>query len=165
MSNQNPNEPIGHKAREGIFTAISFGAFLILIGSIFLTTPDLWSKLTNFFNNLTFGQFARTGIYLPAPEFPAAHAVLYGAILELCVGLSILQVILLILRLLLNSPIRKNAETAGSLVFWLGASYLVFTYLNSSATLSGWFVFWAGVLIVLGLSWLFRALILFASRR
>lgn len=163
--NENSGAPVHPKWREGIFSSISIGAFFILIGVIFITTNGLWDKILNFFNNLTFAEFARTGIFLPAPEFPAAHSVLYGAVFNFCVGLIIIQILILMLRLLFDSPLRKTAETAGNLVFWIGASYLAFTYLNLETTLNSWFVFWTGIIIVVGLSWLFRALILLAGRR
>jgi hypothetical protein len=90
--------------------------------------------------------------------------VLYGAVFQFCLGLGILQVILLALRFLLHSPIGKTAETVGNLVFWLGASYLVITYLNSTTTMSKWFVFWAGILMIVGLSFVARAFVLLAKR-
>jgi len=91
--------------------------------------------------------------------------VLYGAIFQFCIGLGILQVIFLALRLMLKSPIGKTAETMGNLVYWFGAAYLVTTYLNSTATISKWFVFWAGILIILGLSFIARSFVLLAKRR
>ena len=94
-----------------------------------------------------------------------AHTVLYGAVFQFCIGLGILQIIFLLLRLMMNSPISKTAETMGNLVYWFGAGYLVTTYLNSTTNMSDWFVFWAGILVVLGLSFVARAFVLFAKRK
>jgi hypothetical protein len=102
---------------------------------------------------------------LPAPANPAAHAVLYTAAFQFHIGLGILQVILLAIRLTMGSPISKTAETVGNLVKWFGGAYLITTYLNSTTTLSRWFMFWAGILIILGLSLIVRALVLLAKRR
>jgi hypothetical protein len=66
---------------------------------------------------------------------------------------------------MMNSKINKTAETVGNLVYWFGLAYLVTTYLNSTTTTSAWFVFWAGVLIILGLSFVARAFVLFAKRK
>jgi hypothetical protein len=53
----------------------------------------------------------------------------------------------------------------GNLVKWFGGAYLVTTYLNNTTTISRWFMFWAGILIILGLSLIVRALVLLAKRR
>jgi hypothetical protein len=142
------------------------GAVFILIGVIYVATlPDsLWEEIVAFFGSFSALQVPGTGIYLPAPAVPAAHAVLYRAVFQFCLCLGILQVILLALRLVWHSPIGKTAETVGNLVFWFGASYLVFTFLNSSTEIETWFVFWAAILVVLGVSLIIRALVLFARR-
>jgi hypothetical protein len=102
---------------------------------------------------------------LPAPANPAAHAVLYTAAFQFHIGLGILQVILVAIRLTMGSPIGKTAETIGNVVKWFGGAYLITSYLNSTTTLSRWFMFWAGILIILGLSLIVRGLVLLAKRR
>jgi hypothetical protein len=118
-----------------------------------------------FFNSFTSRSVPGTGISLPAPTNPAAHAVLYTAAFQFCIGLGILQVILLVLRLMMYSPISKTAETFGHLIYWFGAAYLITTYLNNTTTLNRWFMFWAGILIILGLSLIARAVVLLIKRR
>jgi hypothetical protein len=155
-----------YKTEEGIISAISVGAVFILIGVIYVATlpVSLWEKVVAFFNSFSTLPVSNTGIYLPAPAVPAAHTVLYNAVFQFCLGLVILQVILLALRLAWRSPISKTAETVGHLVFWFGASYLVFTFLNSSTQMDTWFGFWAAIIVVLGVSLIARALILFARK-
>jgi hypothetical protein len=166
MSTDSNVQPRKVKAREGegIFAAISLGVLFIIIGVIYISTPGLWDSIVAFFSNLTLAQFPGTGIYLPAPSIPSAHAVLYGAVFQFCLGIGILQILILALRLALHSPVRRTAETVGNLVFWFGASYLVNTYLNGTATVNKWFVFWAGVLVFIGLSLIARAFVLLAKR-
>jgi len=156
-----------YKAKEGIYSAISIGAFLILLGIVYaLAQPSsLWDSIITFFSNLTTRSVPGTGISLPAPANPAAHAVLYTAAFQFCIGLGILQVILLALRLMMHSPIGKTAKTVGHLVYWFGASYLITTYLNNTTTISRWFMFWAGILIMLGLSFIARAFVLLTKRK
>jgi len=156
-----------YKTGEGIFSAISVGAVFILIGTIYVATlpVSLWDKVVAFFESFSNWQVPNTGIYLPAPAFPAAHTVLYNAVFQFCLGLGILQIILLALRLAWRSPISKTAETAGNLVYWFGASYLVLTFLNSATTLETWFMFWAAIIVVLGVSLIARGLILFARKQ
>jgi hypothetical protein len=126
---------------------------------------SLWNAIFDFFSSFTSAQVSGTGIYLPIPISPASHTVLYGAIFQFCIGLGILQIVFLLLRLIMNSHISKTAETMGNLVFWFGSAYLVTMYLNSTTTVSAWFVFWAGILITLGLSFIARAFVLFVKRK
>ncbi len=143
------------------------GAALIIIGTIYVTTlpTSLWDKMVDFFSSFTGSPVPGTSISLPAPASPAAHAVLYNAVFQFCIAIAILQIILLALRLMFKSNISKTAETAGNLVYWFGASYLVATFLNSSTTLTMWFAFWAAILIVLGISLIARAFVIFAKTR
>jgi hypothetical protein len=75
-----------------------------------------------------------------------------------------LQIIMFVLRYMWQSPIGKTAETMGNLVFWFGTAYLITTYLNSTTDMSKWFVFWAGLLMILGLSFIARAFVLLGKK-
>ena len=156
-----------YKAQERLFSALSAGSFFILLGIVYVINlpSSLWDAVIEFFRNLTTTQVPGMGITLLAPASPASHAVLYGAVFQFCIGLGILQIVFLMLRLMMNSPIGETAETMGNLVYWFGAAYLVTTYLNDTTTLSRWFVFWAGILIILGLSLIARAFVLFSKRK
>jgi hypothetical protein len=155
-----------YKAQERVYSAISAGAFFILLGIVYvINLPyNLWNEVVYFFNNFTLAQVPSTGLYLPAPISPSTHWVLYGAVFQFCIGLGILQIIMLVLRFTSQSPIGKTAETMGNLVYWFGSAYLVATYLNSTTTMSKWFVYWAGILIILGLSFIARAFVLLAKK-
>jgi hypothetical protein len=156
-----------YKARERIFSAISVGVFFILIGVIYVIhlPSSLWNAVVDFFSSFTLAQVPSTGIYLPAPVNPASHALLYGAVFEFCIGIGVLQIIMLVLRFMWQSRIGKTAETMGNLVYWFGTAYLVTTYLNNTTSISKWFVFWAGILIILGLSFIARSFVLLAKRK
>ena len=157
-----PKRP--YQYHEGVLSAVSIGAVFILIGLIFVITPGLWEKIMAFFSDFTTRQIPNTGISLPAPAAPAAHAQLYAAVSQFSSGLFILEILLVALRLIMHSPIRRLAQEVGNLVLWLGAVYLIGTLLNDATTLSIWFGFWAGILMVLGLSLIARALVLLAKR-
>ncbi len=166
--NENLNTPSGaYKAQERLFSALSAGTFFILLGIVYVINlpSSLWNAVLDFFGSLTLAQVPTTGIYLPAPINPAHHTVLYGAAFQFCIGLGILQIIFLVMRSIMNSPINKTAETMGNLVYWFGSGYLIATYLNNTTTTSKWFVFWAGILIILGLSFIARAFVLLAKRK
>jgi hypothetical protein len=158
-----------HRVREpsdAIISAVAVGAVFILIGLVFvLALPNnLWDKIIGFFSNITARQVPHTSITLPAPANPGAHVVFYNAIFQFSLGIAFLQVVILAMRLGLGSRIGRIAETIGNLVFWLGASYVVRVYLNSSTTLTAWFTFWAAILVVVGLSIVARAVVLLAKR-
>jgi hypothetical protein len=153
--------------KETLFSVISFGTVLILIGIVFvLAMPaSLWDSLVNFFNNLTWHSLPHvTGISLPAPANPAAHAVVYTAAFQFCIGIGILQIVLLALRLATRSPTDKTAETVGNLVYWFGEAYLITVFLSGAPNVTQWFMFWAGILVMLGLSFFARAFVLLAKR-
>lgn len=156
-----------NKARERIYSAISAGGLFILIGIVYVINlpSSLLNEVIDFFTNFSLGRVPTTDIWLPAPLSPASHAVLYGAVFQVCIGIGILQIIMLMLRFTSQSPIGKTAETMGNLVYWFGSAYLVATYLNSTTTLSKWFVYWAGILIILGLSFIARSFVLYAKKR
>ena len=166
--NENVNKRSGaYKSQERLFSALSAGAFFILLGIVYVINlpASLWDAVVDFFGSFTLAQVPSTGIYMPAPTIPAAHAFLYGAIFQFCIGLGILQIVFLLMRIMMNSPIKKTAETMGNLVYWFGAAYLVTTYLNNTTSTSDWFVFWAGILIMLGLSFIARAFVLMVKRK
>jgi hypothetical protein len=153
-----------YRASENVISGVAGGFVLILLAVIYISTPGLWDSIVSFFSNITFATVPGTGIALPAPIAPAAHAVLYGAVFEFVLGVGIMEVIVLMLRFAMHSPVTRIAETVGNIVFWLGTAYLVTTYLNDAATINKWFVFWAGILVFLGLSLLARGFVLLAKR-
>ena len=153
-----------HKAQEGLLSAIAVGFVFILIGIIYITTSGLWDSVVAFFGNLETTVVPGTDIYLPIPINPSTHTVLYGALFHLCLGLGVLQIIILALRFALGSSISNTAETVGNLLFWFGAAYLVNTYLNQTTNVNTWFIFWTWMLIISGLSLIARALVLLARR-
>lgn len=163
--------PRVHKGKssigENVITAISVGTLLILIGTIYVATlpTSLFNAFGDFFGDFTTAQVGGTGISLPVPEVPAAHTVVYNAAFQFCLGIAILQIIIVILRLVFNSAVSKMSETAGNLVFWFGASYLVTTFLNSSTTADAWFAFWAAMLMVTGASMIARAFVFLTKKR
>jgi hypothetical protein len=162
---KNPSVPKRERRHgDGLLSAVAVGAVFILLGIVFVTTPNLINDANKFFSDFTTLQIPSTSIQLPAPAHPANHAELYGAVAQFTLGISILQIFMLALRLVLRSPTRRTAETVGNLVFWFGATYLIMTLLNDATTVDTWFMFWAAILVVLGASMIARALVLFARR-
>lgn len=163
----------GH--REGIITAISAGFFFILVGAIFIMTPNLFSRTLDFIQGgpqgLGIVQIPNTGIYFIAPNnpFTAGHATVYRAIQEFSLVWGIFQIVLLIIRVATRSTLGRIAENASNIAFGLGATYLIGiflverTWLTFSLPLTVWFAFWAAIIMLGGSTLILRAIILAAG--
>jgi len=157
--------------REGLISGISAGFFLLLIGAIFVTTPNLFTKILDFFQDkwslLPVPNFG--GLRLPGPANPLIHSVLYGAVELFCYIWGLFQVGILVLRFVVSSSWRKKAETVSNIVFWLGTGFLIRTFLIETTVLpllafvTRWFVFWSGIIMLIGATLIIRAIILAAA--
>ena len=152
------------KKKESLVTALYVGSIFIILALIFVLNAGVWDRLVSFFSSLTLAQVPGTGISLPTPVNPASHIQLYNAAFQFSIGVGILEIVILAVRILLHSPLARKAETIENLVFWLGTSYLIIAYLVNMTLQSEWFVFWAGIILIAGLSLLTRAFILLAGR-
>lgn len=150
------------KYREGLFSAISAGFFFILVGAIFVTAPNLFDNIIAFFRDFDIVSVPHTeNLLLPAPVSPSAHLDVYSAVTKFSLIWGLYQIAVLALRFIAHSPLSKKAETASNLVFWLGASHLINTFLIETTK---WFVFWATIIMLVGVSLIARAVILAATR-
>ena len=148
--------------REGLFTAISVGFFFVLVGAIFATTPNLIDKISAFFRDFDLVRVPnQPGWLLPAPAFPGRHSTVYSTLEKFSFALGLFQIVVLALRIGVRSPWGKKAETVSNLVFWLGTGFLIRMLLVESTR---WFVFWAGIIMLIGVSLVIRAIILAAVR-
>jgi hypothetical protein len=162
----NKNHGLTERRKENILTGVYIGAVLIVLAVIYIAhlPTSLWNSVVDFFMTLTLSPVPTTGIALPAPSNPAAHMELYLAAFQFAIAVGIIEVAVLFLRVLMHSPVQRKAETIENIVFWLGASYLVTTYLVNMTIAAEWFVFWAGIILIFGLSLVARAFILLAKR-
>jgi hypothetical protein len=153
--------------KENLVTALYVGTLFILIALIyFIHLPNsLWNDIVNFFSTLTLSVVPGTGVSLPAPLNPSAHLQLYAAVFQFCMGIGVLEICILVLRVYWHSSVSRKAETIENIVFWLGTSFLVASYLFNITMASEWFVFWAALILLLGLSLIVRAIILIISPR
>jgi hypothetical protein len=139
---------------EGIFSAISFGFFILLLGIIFVSTPDLFGKISDFFTDLGIQEVSNSGIFLPAPENTGSHLDLYKVMGLVSVAAVVFQAIMLVLRFVTSSSLSKRSETLGNFVYWVGVAFLVQWFLIDTTQ---WFVFWSCILMAAGVSLLARA--------
>ena len=143
---------------EPLITAFSVAGVFIILGFVIALTPDISQKTNAFVNDLTtvtynFG--SSSTINLLAPVHPEQHLAFFGAVMEFFLAVGVLQIVFLVLRLWVRSSIRRTSETIGNLVFWLGGAVVANVYLLAG-TRNGWFEFWTGLLLVLGLSMIAR---------
>jgi hypothetical protein len=140
---------------EGLITALSIGGFFIILGIVFGFTPVISQNSSTFFSDLTtvtfpFGSPGST-VSLFAPANPADHQSFYTAVMNFLLGVGILQIVILALRLVVHSRIRRIAQSVADLIFWLGAPVLTNVFLMAG-TQSGWFQFWASLIVLIGVS-------------
>lgn len=157
----NGNKKQMNMGSEGIFTAISVGFFFVLIGILLVTTPNLFSNFLDFVTSFKLIDVPNSSIVLPGPVSPENHIALYQAAELLSFALVAFQIIMLILRFFVQSSWGKRAETVGNLVFWLGAGFLIQSFLIETTQ---WFIFWSLLLIIAGISMIARAMVIAVSK-
>jgi hypothetical protein len=155
---------LADKKKENLVTAVYVGLILILLALIYFINHNVWNSFVNFIGSFVLTQVPGTSISLPAPAYPAAYTVLYTAAFQFFIGLGLLEIAVLALRIAMHSPLPRKAETIENIVFGLGTSYLVITYLVNMTIMSEWFVFWAGVILIAGLALVARSFVLLAGR-
>ena len=157
----NKNKESRRHYQEGLFTAISIGFFILLVGTLLVINPDLFGKIIDFFKDFVTVKVPNTNVTLFAPEFPSRHSLIYQAARQFSIAVGVFQVIILALRFVIPSSWGKRSETVGSLVFWIGAGFLIQLFLIDTTQ---WFLFWSTILILLGVSMIARAMIMAVSR-
>jgi hypothetical protein len=147
---------------ESIITAISVGFFFLLVGIIFVITPNLLDKILDFFTGFELVDIKNSNWALPAPANPSSHLLVYEAAAQFSFALGAFQIVILALRFFVTSSWGKRSETVGNLVFWLGAGFLIQTFLLE--TPSYWFIFCSTIIMLLGVSLIARAIVMAAAR-
>jgi hypothetical protein len=154
---------------EGILSAVSVGFFLILVGALFISTPNLFDNVVKFLSNFKTTQVGTTNIYIPAPENLGNYIDVYLAARQFSLVWGAFLIIIAGARFILGSHLRRKAENIGDIVFWLGATYLVQTFLvvptqTFLIDATKWFEFWATVIVLIGVSLIARAIFLLIAR-
>jgi len=157
----NANKETPRKHQEGLFTAISAGFFLLLVGTIFVITPNLFESIIDFFGDFTLVGVPNTNIVFPGPESQASHLTVYQAAGQASAALCVFQIVILALRFIIPSSWGKRAETVGNFVYWAGAAFLIQLFLVENTQ---WFVFWSTIVIIAGVSLIIRAVVMAISR-
>jgi hypothetical protein len=157
----NESKETPRQYREGLFTAISVGFFLLLVGTLFVINPNLFDKILDFFKDFGTVDVPNTDVTFIAPEFPRLHLTVYQAARQFSIALGVFQIVILALRFAIPSSWGKRSEIVGNLVFWGGASFLIQLFLIETTQ---WFVFWSTIVIIVGVSLIARAAAMAVSR-
>jgi len=131
----------------------SFGFFLVLLGVIFLVTPNLGDEIIAFFKDFELVE-VYPNVFFPAPA--SNHPVLYTAVAEFCIAFGLFHIAILFLRFYLRDHLSRKAGAVSSVVFWLGTGYLLTVLLAGNVD---WFVFLSELIILVGLSLVVRSLV------
>ena len=157
----NENKKTHRKNQEWLFSAISVGFFLLLVGALFIITPNLLDQVMDFFTDFGIVDVPHTNMMFPAPESPRMHLTLYEVSWQFSVALAVFEVVILALRFIIPSSWGKRSESAGSLVYWIGATFLIQAFLIESTQ---WFVYWSLIIVLIGVSMIARAAVMAISK-
>ncbi|MEM4720945.1 MAG: hypothetical protein QXT73_02620 [Candidatus Methanomethylicaceae archaeon] len=127
---------------------ISLGFFLVLLGLVWILTPDIGEHLRAFLSQENW-RISKVGQRLFFPEPNTHYPVLYNTASYFCFAFGAFQIVILLLRVVLHNPLNKIGETLSEAIFWMGMSFF-FGMLASNAL--GWFGLFAGFLMLVGAS-------------
>ncbi len=125
---------------------VSAGFFLLLVGMIFATTPNLPREIYDFFRGFGLQQ-VYPGVSFFAPT--SNPTVVYNAAFQFCFVLGIFQVAILGARFVLNDPVGRKAGTFSGLIFWFGAAAALWMLMAGSID---WFIFLGWLVVLIGIA-------------
>lgn len=158
----NENKKTRPKHQEGLFTAISAGFFFLLVGILFVITPNLFDGIMDFFSDFGIVNVPNTDISFLGLESPAAHTTVFQVAGQFSIALAVFNLFILALRFVIPSSWGKRSETVGNLIQWIGTYFLIQTFLV--ITNPQWFAFWSTIIILAGVSLIARAAVMAVSR-
>lgn len=141
-----------HEKRDIVGLA-SFGFFLLLIGVIWIITPNISEQVVDFFGEFELRE-AFPNVFLPAPE--SHRPIVYTVFARFCFVFGLFQIFILVLRLVFRDPVDRVAGTVSGIVFWLGAGFI--SNMLSAKTIE-WFGFLGWLIVLIGLSLVVRSLV------
>jgi hypothetical protein len=125
---------------------VSLGFFLLLVGMIFASTPDLPKKIYDFGRDFTLQQ-VYPGVSFFAPSSVYNHMTVYNAAFQFCIGFAVFQVAILAARFAINDSIGRKAGTFSGLFFWFGAAAALWALMVGSID---WFMFLGWLVVLIG---------------
>jgi len=142
-----------------ILSLASIGFFLLLVGVIWIITPNYSQEVEAFFKDFKLRE-AFPNVFLPAPQ--RHHEVIYTAVARFCFVFGLFQIFILALRLFFREPLDRIAGTISGIVFWLGAGFasnMLSVRIIEWSVSRQWFVFLGWLIMLVGLSLAIRSLV------
>ena len=133
----------------------SAGFFFLLIGAIWVITPNLPQKVIDFFKDFELEGEIFPNVFLPVPK--DLHPVVYTALARFCFVFGIFQIFILFLRIVFTEPVDKLAGTFSGIIFWLGAGFVA--NMLSAETIK-WLVFLGWIVVLIGVTLVIRSLVI-----
>ena len=134
---------------------VSAGFFLLLVGMIFATTPNLPREIYDFFRGFGLQQ-VYPGVSFFAPT--SNLTVVYNAAFQFCTFFGIFQVAILGARFVLRESVRRKGGTFSGLIFWFGAAAALWLLMAGSID---WFIFLGWLVVLIGIAITVRCAITF----
>lgn len=128
---------------------VTAGLIFILFAILFVLIPNLIGEFSSFFFDLTFTQVTPM-FWFWLPNSP--HPVVYNAFFLLFSGITIINLIVLILRLIFRDNTRRVLESFGGIIFAAGTTWASYSLLTGSMIFSvfvGHLVLFGGVGLVI----------------
>lgn len=125
---------------------ISAGFFLLLVGMIFVATPNLPREIYDFFRGFRLQQ-VYPGVSFFAPT--SNPAVVYSIAFQFCFVFGIFQAAILGARFVLNDSVGRKAGTFSGLIFWFGAAAALWLLMSGSID---WFIFLGWLVVLIGIA-------------
>jgi hypothetical protein len=141
-----------HPERVDLLGLVSFGFFLILIGILWIGTPNLTNEIIEFFKDFQLVHLTEH-IILPAPVHN--HPVVYTAAMQFCLTFGVFQMVILVLRFVFRDSLKRKAETFSGVAFWFTISFFLQMLANANI---GWLGFIGGFIISIGVTITARSL-------
>lgn len=135
--------------KRDILGIASFGFFLLLIGIIWIITPNLYQEIVDFFNDFKLTEEIFPNVFLPVPAH--SHPVVFTALAQFCFAFVLFQIVILVLRFFFREPVDKVAGTFSGMVFWLGVGFVSSWLADGTiewVSFLGWFIVFIGLSLV-----------------
>jgi hypothetical protein len=125
------------------------GLILIMFSILFVIIPNLIGEFSSFFFDLTFTQVTPL-FWFWLPSSP--HPVVYNALFLIFTGATIINCIILLLRLAFRDTASRVLESFSGIIFAAGTTWAAYSLLTSSMIFSvfiGHLILFGGVSIVI----------------
>jgi hypothetical protein len=130
----------------GWLSTLSFGFFLILLGLIWIITPNFSNEVIDFAKDFHLEHFTEHIVLLAPKE---SHPVVYNAAMQFCLVFGVFQIAVLVLRFIFHDSVNRKSGTISNIAFWFSTGFFLNMLANKS---TGWFGFFAGLIISIGLA-------------